>query len=164
VTPQQRRATIITLLDHWQDFFDTVSGRPTTVASDEGGGLPLLSSMSSHRSVVELGRCLADLRRVGPRHYAHLRGFYDAEWRITQQPVRRKTIGGGRVIVETKPVRARIVPSWVDVGLAERAVDVLAGLFHGTPEVPIALLRGMTGELREYVDPVSGEHGWTEAA
>lgn len=158
MTPQERRAKIVELLDHWPEFFEPASSG-TTATSTDGGGLPLLSSMAQHPSVVELGRCLVVLRAKVPRHYRHLFGYFDAPWRTTDQPVKRKTVGG-RAVIETQRVRVRVVPAWVEARMVDRSVDMLGGLWNvreaGEPELPRPLL----AKLR----PLSDSDGWTEAA
>lgn len=170
MTPQERRTKILQLLDHWQDFFQPASsGQTTNTASDDTPSQTgVISSWASHKSVVELGRCLAVLRRMGPGHYRHLAGFYDAEWRTTDRPVAARTIGGRKRTTKPVRVRERVVPGWVERRLVERGVDFVAGVWDvrgaGEPELPGGLYRAMRRELVESVDPVTGLPCWTEAA
>lgn len=175
MTFQDRRERIITLLDHWQDFNEQAtsgtptSAEPTTVLAKDW---TLLSSMSRHPSVLELRRCLEQLRLMGPTHYAHLRAYFDADTRLVDRPCKRRD-HRNRVVDDVERVRERVlpftlrgVPACVERIEKQpcctrprtvcRALDALVGLFHGDPELPLALTR----KLR----PLADSDGWTEAA
>lgn len=154
MTPEDRRRTIVVLLDHWPDLHSPASSGLTTMTGDGEGGLPLLSSMASHPSVVELGRCLEQLRQTGPRHYKHLRGHFDAEWRTVPKR-KQKRLSSGRVVWELDPndrTRERVLPDWLELRLVENGIDFLAGVFKGDPELPRALHDARVKPLREFTD------------
>lgn len=185
MTPQERRQIVIGLLDHWQDFFELADSR-TGVTADADPDRPMpenwtiLSSMSRHKSVLELGRLLKGLREQGPGHYRAVLGYFEAPWRTTDRPVKQKTLGGGRIVWETRRVRERVVPSFLrqysactDRMCRENmqpphgcalprpvctAVDVLASGWDRS--VPLELPYALLAKLR----PLADSDGWTEAA
>lgn len=171
---KQKRQMIEQLLDHWEDFY---LPSPSGVSSGDGEslGMAFVSGMSRYPSVVELARCLELTRRMAPRHYAHLIGFYRAEWKTKTLTKRVRDAAGDYV---SKPilsrvhqedgtwelvpsrVRERVVPRWVEEKLVDRALDFLVGVwdFKVVLELPPALNR----KLREMTDH-EGTH-LTEAA
>jgi len=131
-----RRDRILTLLDHYNDYFTTLgAGTPT----GGGDGIPGLPSMSQHASVVELVRCLDLLLVRAPKHYQHAKAFYCCEKR--QVPARLKVVGpqGKRVTVDGWAVE-RIVPRWVRLERVRRAVEFVDREFRGEPFVPQELV------------------------
>lgn len=155
---QQKRALIEQLMDHWEDFY---LPSPSGVSTGDGEslGVAFVSGMSRYPSVAELGRCLGLCKRMAPRHYAHLVGFYRAEWRTVTRLQKRRT-QSGKTAEEPTRVRERIVPRWVEEKLVDRALDFLVGVwdFAVVLELPPALNR----KLREMTDH-EGTH-LTEAA
>jgi hypothetical protein len=154
-----RRDRIVFLLDHWEDFFEQASSGGLVIVDDQTRRMSddwtLLSSMSRHPSVVELGRCLELCRRMAKGHYNHLRAFYGSEWRTIDRPVKKRN-AHGKLVDDTARVRERVVPAWVVMRMVERATDFVAGSFRGEPEIPVAWDR----KLR----PLADSDGWTEAA
>lgn len=164
-----RRETILVLLDHWPEFFEPAASGKVATSSD-GTGPALLSAMSRHPSVVELGRCLGSVRKVAPNHFRYVVGFYGAEWRTTDKPVARKTVGGRRV-VELARVRERVLSPELrrlptcscGCGLPRPvclAVDVVCDGWdvRVVCELPLPL----RAKLTTAVHPETGEQVWTE--
>lgn len=171
MTPQERRQTVIALLDHWHDFFELADSGRTTLA-DPSRPMPadwtILSTMSRHPSVLELGRLLAWLRDHGRAHYGCVLAYFDAPWRTTVRPRKRRD-ARGRWVVEDARVRERVLPRELGrhpgcrcgCGMPRPvclAVDVLAGAW--SREVPLELPWPLLAKLR----PLADGEGWTEAA
>lgn len=174
----ERRRILIELLEHWDDFFaiaDT-SARLTTTETGDGPGIPVISALSRHASVVELARVLDVCKSMAPGTYKHLRARFQAETRLVEKPTKRRD-ALGRMVDAVERVREPIVPRWVYYEMrdpawssgqrerfnierhnrmVERGIDFLAGAFNGQPELPLALTR----KLR----PLADADGWTEAA
>lgn len=158
MTYGEKRKTIETLMDHLEDYvLPSVGVAPA--GGVEGTGILFASGMGSYPSVKELDRILGQLKATVPNHYAHLRGFYSAEWRTTTRPGKIRSAQGKMVVVDTR-VRERVVPSWVVWRIVDHALDMLVALWdYGVVlELPPALNR----KLREFVDG-EGTH-LTEAA
>lgn len=121
---KHRRERIEFLLDHWDDIFSPREGGITT-SGDAPTGVPMLSPMSHHPSVIELVRLLEVARRRWPTHYRHLVGFYTSPWRQTRSP---KSAASDPARPEQWIYgKVRVVPGWVSAGKVELAVDGISG-------------------------------------
>lgn len=177
---ETRRQILIELLNHWDDFFAVADTTTRLIRKpgedDDGPGIPVISALSRHASVVELARCLDLCKAMAPGTYKHLRARFQAETRLVEKPTKRRDVHG-RMVDAVERVREPIVPRWVffemrDASwtpeqrerlnvqrhqrMVERGIDFLAGAFNGQPELPLALTR----KLR----PLADADGWTEAA
>lgn len=139
--PTSKRERIVYVLDHWDDIFNPPLASTNPIRGRGGNGF--LPGMSRHASVVELVRCLEVLRLEAPTQYAHLMASHRAEWRIKRVPRRSKggkavlrRDGVNRLVQETRPVRERLVPAWVDTGKVYRAQSRLVDLFRGACRLP----------------------------
>ena len=134
-----KRQRVELLLDHWQDFHETLHA----VDHDHlGGGDPDavtgMPAIYHHPSVVELRRVIGEARRVMPVNVAHMLAFYEAEWRTVDRVETRRT-KKGRLQVSVRR-RERIVPAWVRRRKVDHAVTLVAGAFRGPVHVPSELL------------------------
>src|SRR6184192_2364695 len=96
-----KRERIIFLLDHWHDYTepDNSTGLPNssiarTTSTYDGSAMP---TMASHRSILELNRCLELCSRMAPAHYKHLAGYYAAPTRTVDKPTRIRNAHGKMV-------------------------------------------------------------------
>lgn len=164
---QQKAATVISLLDHWRDFFHEPAQSVAGFAVDDPGRTvdlrdwTVFSSMSRDKTVVELARCLERRQRLSPNHYRHLVAFtVYAEWRLVNTTV--KVLNAQRKLVD-KPerIRERIVPRWV----LPRMVDlcVVGIVFDWDRSVKLRLPPALTGRLDEFTDQ-NGTHITDRAA
>jgi hypothetical protein len=171
MTPQEQRQLVLTLLDHWHDFYDVASSG-NIATGDTSSGLPLLSSMSRHGSVVELGRCLLEVRRMARGHFAAVVAYFDAPIRNVDREVMRR-LPSGRFVKANERVRERVLPRHLlahprcRCGCAMPrpvclAVDVVCALWR--PDVACELPVGLIAKVRVRVDVESGEHVFTQAA
>jgi hypothetical protein len=146
-----RRERIVFLLEHLNDVCGPGSSLGGSGGTGEGPGFVLTSAMAEHPSVVELGRCLAMLDRMAPRHGDAVRAWFCCHWYVERVP---KTVRkGGRLVrlvnadgsqaVELRRVRG--LPAWMtgqpveasgEPRMVARGVDFIAGVFRGEPYVP----------------------------
>jgi hypothetical protein len=161
VNYEQKRHTIESLLDHWEDFVLPNVGGITKLSDGEGLGLVFASGMGRYPSVVELDRCLGVLRVKVPQHFKHLRGFYSSEWRVVEEATKIRSASGKMVDAVVRK-RRRVVPGWVTWRLVDHGLDMVVALWDSgvVLELPPALNR----RLRETMNPETGEPAWTEAA
>jgi len=165
---EERSGRIIFLLSHWQDFFETAARDDGPTAGECPAcagwyskkhtcgttGVYLLPGMSRHRSVVELGRALGELRYYAPGCSAHLFGYYGSPFR-TALGWREVRVKGRKRRIEML-VLERVLPSWVELRRVEAGVLFVAQkprssaesllrpwCFRGNPKIPAPLLAPM---------------------
>lgn len=156
---EQKCATVISLLDHWRDFFCEPPPPFAGIGSDEEKPMPqtwtLFSSMGRHASVVELKRCLELRAKQSPNHYKHLIAYtVNASWRLTDRPTKIRN-AHGKMVWKTPPprVKERVVPSWVKPRMAN--LCVVGIVFDWKREIALVLPPAMSGKLDEFTD----QHG-----
>lgn len=163
--PDERRRVLGELLDSWGEFFFELADNGSVKGDDPdramGEDWTLFSSMSRWPAVVELRKCLALCERMGPSHHRHLMGFYNSEWRTIDRPIKKRN-AHGKLVSDIARVRERVVPSWVVPRMVEHALDFLLGVWD--TDVALELPPPLMKTLREYVNPDTGEVGWTQAA
>ena len=130
-----RRETILTLLEHLDDYENTL------IQTGTGGEHTpwAMPSMYSHPSVQALYRTLGLLLAHDRTCWANLIGYYRAPFRTTDVRQRVRDSKGRRHTVDRR-VRVRVVPVWVDLGLKDHGVEYVVQVFPGEPFLPDELL------------------------
>lgn len=138
--PTTKKEKIIHLLDHWDDIHTPPS--PNT-GGTSGSSTPHLSPMSKHPSVLELTRCLTQLKTENKLWHDHLKAHHNAEWRIhTRRSTRKRKNGKTEQIVHRD--RVRKPPTWVKHGYVTAGHHRLEQLFNGTVSIPEPLYQALT--------------------
>lgn len=145
-----KHATICILLEHRHHIWD-----PFTSPQDspgDGDGTPHMPPMSHHPSVVELERCLRQLRDNNRPTYVHLRTYYDAPTRLVHAKHTRRRNGRAETIHDDHT--QRILPPWLaDIPTDHKTqlpITVLAGThtlttsFRGKAELPNELRQALS--------------------
>jgi hypothetical protein len=112
MTSTERRRVVVQLLDQWANFFAIARSGTPDVASGPSDDTPSktdeLSALSRHPSVVELQRCLLELRKVAPAHFVALCAYFEAPTRTVEKDVRLQGPHGS--FMARQNVRERVLP------------------------------------------------------
>lgn len=185
---EERRRVLVELLDHWKDFFDEPASSGLVVVDEQtkqtAENWSLFSAMQRWPAVVEMRRCVELMGRMAPGHYRQLMAYTAyVDWRLVDKPVKRLN-AHRKLVDDIERVRERIVPSWVVPQMVDRALDFVVGVWRFPQKdcdacqglwlegvlvrckvhAALVLPPGMQLKLREFVNPETGETGWTEAA
>jgi len=134
-----KRDRIVFLLEHWPDYHETLHQAESGSSDSTDDAVLLMPRMYHHPSVRELRRAVQFVRLTEPVPAAHMMAYYQAEWRTTDQLVKRRT-KKGRVEVVKVRVRQRVLPRWIVSAQVGAGVSAVSEAFRGEVFIPSELL------------------------